>query len=299
MKGKTRATIRDKIPVPQRAPVRKSSMDMEWWKSFFEFGGVILLFLTFAFGAGFMLTGKKVNERQSERLRTFDSDLTTAKTDLEAQKERAAKAEGQLAGLQKSAADAKSAQQSVEIELEKQRAQNMDAQARLDIEREHLLVLERETGWRRINVLEVAKDLKGFAGTQFMVRYVNNPECFRLMDLISMALQDAGWKPTLQEKIPVDNSGFSDAVEINFARISGLQAKTSESTVDAGQTLWKVLGKQEGIGPAISGVTDINHPEFGTIAPAIGPGTPVGLNVVVISIGWQRESFGDVPTKLR
>lgn len=39
-------------------------MDVEWWKSFFEIGGVVLLFLTFAFGAGFMLTGKKVNERQ-------------------------------------------------------------------------------------------------------------------------------------------------------------------------------------------------------------------------------------------
>jgi uncharacterized protein HemX len=66
-------------------------MDVEWWKSFFEIGGVVLLFLTFAFGAGFMLTGKVSYERQTERLRSFDKDLTAAKTALATQQELAAK----------------------------------------------------------------------------------------------------------------------------------------------------------------------------------------------------------------
>jgi hypothetical protein len=84
-------------------------MDMEWWKSFFESGGVILLFLTFAFGAGFMLTSKQIGERQSVRLRKFDSDLTSAKSELAKQQERAAKAEGGIANAMQKAAEANKA----------------------------------------------------------------------------------------------------------------------------------------------------------------------------------------------
>jgi len=63
-------------------------MSLESWKSFFEIGGVVLLFLTFAFGTGALLTGKVVNQRQENQLRRFDSDLTTAKTALSDQQER-------------------------------------------------------------------------------------------------------------------------------------------------------------------------------------------------------------------
>ncbi|HEY2471512.1 MAG TPA: hypothetical protein VGI45_27230 [Terracidiphilus sp.] len=53
-----------------------------------------------------MLTGKKVNERQTERLRKFDSDLTGAKTELAKQQERAAKAEGNIALAEQHAKEA-------------------------------------------------------------------------------------------------------------------------------------------------------------------------------------------------
>lgn len=76
-------------------------MPVEWWKSFFEIGGVALLFLTFAFGAGFMLTGKIVNERQAKQLRQFESDLTAAKTALSEQQERTAAMEVEALSLQK------------------------------------------------------------------------------------------------------------------------------------------------------------------------------------------------------
>ena len=75
-------------------------MPIEWWKSFFEIGGVVLLFLTFAFGAGFVITGKIVGERQEEKLRLFDKDLTAAKTELVKQQALAATAERNLLELQ-------------------------------------------------------------------------------------------------------------------------------------------------------------------------------------------------------
>src|SRR5712692_9128975 len=81
-------------------------MSLEGWKSLFEIGGAILLFLTFIFGAGVVITGNWINERQAERLRQFDKSLTDAKTDLLSQEERAANAERDAADAKKVAAEA-------------------------------------------------------------------------------------------------------------------------------------------------------------------------------------------------
>ena len=51
------------------------SMSLEFWKSFFEIGGVLLLFLTFVFGAGALVVSTKINERQAEEIRQFDANL--------------------------------------------------------------------------------------------------------------------------------------------------------------------------------------------------------------------------------
>jgi hypothetical protein len=46
-------------------------MSLEGWKSFFEIGGVALLFLTFIFGAGLVLTTNRINRKQAGELRDF------------------------------------------------------------------------------------------------------------------------------------------------------------------------------------------------------------------------------------
>jgi hypothetical protein len=74
-------------------------MSVEAWKSLFDVLTVVLLGLTFAAGAGVLITGNIINRRQEEKLRNFDVDLTAAKAGLAAQQERAAKAEEQLARL--------------------------------------------------------------------------------------------------------------------------------------------------------------------------------------------------------
>src|SRR5437016_6915055 len=102
-------------------------MDVEWWKSFFEIGGVALLFLTFAFGAGFMITGKVVNDRQSEQLRKFEANLTGARTELGKQQERAARAERDAADAKSMAANVND--KALRLEAEAARARERAAKA--------------------------------------------------------------------------------------------------------------------------------------------------------------------------
>lgn len=50
-------------------------MSIEAWKSFFDNGALVLLFLTFAFGAGILITGNIINERQAKEIKQFGIDL--------------------------------------------------------------------------------------------------------------------------------------------------------------------------------------------------------------------------------
>jgi len=50
-------------------------MLIESLKSFFDTGAVILLFLTFLFGVGVLITGNIINQRQAIQIRQFEKDL--------------------------------------------------------------------------------------------------------------------------------------------------------------------------------------------------------------------------------
>ena len=106
-------------------------MSVEFWKSLFDVAAVVLLFLTFAAGAGVLITGNIINKRQDVKLRKFDSDLTKAKSDVASQESRAA-------ALEIEAADAKSAQQQVQIELAKQQTITANAEKDLATLRERI-----------------------------------------------------------------------------------------------------------------------------------------------------------------
>src|SRR5882762_2863815 len=81
-------------------------MSLEAWKSFLEWGGIVLLAATVFFGAGALLVNSRLSALQAEKLRQFDKDLTDAKTDLGKQQERAAKAEAQIASADAASKDA-------------------------------------------------------------------------------------------------------------------------------------------------------------------------------------------------
>lgn len=117
----------------------------EFWKSIFEGFGVVLLGLTFAAGLGFWYFGRRVNDFQVERLRTFDRDLTDAKTELAKQQGRAAKAEQDVAELKK---------------------QNLITEGNLENEKLARLKIEETYAWREFSKkdqLEIVSQLNSFS----------------------------------------------------------------------------------------------------------------------------------------
>lgn len=99
-------------------------MSLESWKALFEIGGVILLFLTFVFGAGALITSNRINALQEVRLRQFSQTLTDSQTESGKQQVRAADADARVAGLEKDAAEAKT-------ELAKQQEKTASAERSL------------------------------------------------------------------------------------------------------------------------------------------------------------------------
>jgi hypothetical protein len=176
-------------------------MSLEGWRAFFETGGVILLFLTFVFGAGAVLTSKRINEKQAEELRQFSLNLA-------AQQERAAKAE-QVAAEAKStaanandrtlvletdAANAKATQQRVETDLAKQ--QERAAKAEKD-----LLELQQRMKPRQLSIEEASHLKEALKASQIrgvieVMCILGDSESKAFAVQLDTILKAAGWETT-------------------------------------------------------------------------------------------------------
>ena len=169
-------------------------MSVEVWKTFFDIAAVVLLFLTFLAGVGVLFTGNIINSRQSEQLRQFNLGLTKAKTDLSVQQERAANADARVAGLEKSASNAKTAQEQVEKELEAQRELTARAQKEAS---DAALALAKFKEPRTIppdrQEASIAA-LKPFAGQKFALAVFPDPEPLALIRTLDVLLKAAGWQ---------------------------------------------------------------------------------------------------------
>jgi hypothetical protein len=214
-------------------------MSIEALKSFFDVGAVVLLFLAFAFGAGVLITGNVINDRQAERLRQFDKQLTDAKTKLGEQEVLAADAQKNLAGIQKDAADAKAAQQRVETDLAKakERAAGLEIEA-LKFRRELLRQGPRANLIAGENRRKLVDALKPFTNQKVDVRhsasiFMINGRVMQTTplgdDVLSLAnalvgvLKEAGWSmpPKL---LPARFMGQGITVEIVHESSRGTKA---------------------------------------------------------------------------
>lgn len=184
-------------------------MDVERWKAFFEIGGVALLFLTFAFGAGFMLTSKKVNERQSERLRTFDSDLTGAKTELAKQQKRAADAEANIKLAEQHAAEASAKAEGFRLDIAKSNQAAAQAQAQVagamaEAAKANLELAKIKSPRTFALPQETLSALQQFPGTEYTFSAVaGDEESVSFLKQIDSVLQSAGWKRVKPDQTPV------------------------------------------------------------------------------------------------
>ncbi len=183
-------------------------MSLELWKSIFEYGGVILLFLTFVFGAGVVIATNRINERQAGELRDFNKKLTDAQTELEKQKERASIADGKVAGLQTAASDAKAAQQRVEKDLAVAQKEAADSELAL---RRYVDLVARSVSPRRIDSKKFLELLKGQPKGTVEIWYVPNDEeasTFASQLAYWLGPKGAGWGVSALKPLP--DTGVSE-----------------------------------------------------------------------------------------
>lgn len=152
----------------------------------FDVGAVVLLFLTFAFGAGALITGRVIDRRKEAQIKQFDKDLTDAKIELGKQEERAANAERAASALRKDAEEAK-------LATEK---------------------LKQVVAWRVIEpkaAVELEKILSTKPGS-VNLRYTDgDPEALFLAIQISQILGKAKWQ------IAPGSEKFANAIEFGIA----------------------------------------------------------------------------------
>jgi hypothetical protein len=166
-------------------------MSPENWKSFFEFGGVVLLALTFIFGAGALFFSHQVNALQEEHLRQFDKDLTEAKRALGEQQERAANADARVASLEQDAANAKTIAATAE---------------------QSLLELQQHLAHRRISKSDHDKfvaSLLPYQGSAVALTEFGELEAGQFADDIISVFRDAKWNVALSLKNTISPPFYS------------------------------------------------------------------------------------------
>jgi hypothetical protein len=152
-------------------------MSTELWKSIFDWATVILIALTVVSGSGALITSSVISRRQEVRTRQFDKDLTSAKTELGKQQERAARLESENLSLK--------------TDLEKAKAEAAKAQLEL---RRYIDHVDRKAGPRRLDrerFLEQLKDKP--TGMAFVTYKPEDMEAYQFATQISSLLQTAGW----------------------------------------------------------------------------------------------------------
>lgn len=204
-------------------------MSAEALKAVFDWLAVVLVGLAFLAGAGALITGNILGDRQAARLKEFDKGLTQAKTDLAMQQERAAKAEGMIASAEQHASEASAKAEGFRLEIAE--ANESAARANEMAEQERLArvkIEERLGGWRLSEDAQgrVAEALRPFAGTHFSL--TANPVEVDFLETIDRILTDSGWI----RDAPVDDEGKPATIVLSnkalVASFSGLSVLVSE-----------------------------------------------------------------------
>jgi hypothetical protein len=180
------------------------SMSLESLKSLFEWGGIALLAFTVFFGAGALLVNSRLGHIQEDKIREFDKELTSAKTELGKQQERAANADAKVAGLQTDAASAKT-------EMAKQQARAATAEQSLLELQEHLKP-RRLTDKQSAAFVAILGTLPN-AGIKFGHTWAGGDEAFNLLQQLLGLFKKANWK------VPAQSSEMSNHLDLQLVGI--------------------------------------------------------------------------------
>ncbi|MDR5729602.1 MAG: hypothetical protein RB191_19470 [Terriglobia bacterium] len=265
-------------------------MSVEVLKAIFDWLAVVLVGLTFIAGAGALITGNILSDRQTARLKEFDKSLTQAKTDLATQQERAAKAEGQIAS-----AYAASKEAVAKVAIAEARVAEASAKAesfRLDIAKANKSAAEAQAQVASASAeaaranLELAKlktprnltpeqqehigaAISQFANTPYDLWVSTDSDSTALMGQIDAALQVGKWE-------------FHTSGDIQFANKAGIIAASGVQIHIAQESVVK-------LGPPAIALADALRAEGIDIKTVYsdGPGTNTNMdkNRVHVFIG--------------
>ncbi len=204
-------------------------MSVEALKSFFDVGTVVLLFLTFAFGAGVLITGNVINSRQAKQLRQFDRDLTDAKTELGKQQERAAHAERDVAEAKKAAGDADAKAEGFRRDIATANERAADANKVAEGERlARVRIEEKLAGWKLDGGAQqrIISKIKQYEKTPFDLG--TNPNELTFMETMDSILVGSGWTRQIPSSDnPLFNLLLNGKARINY--VSGIYIEIAAS----------------------------------------------------------------------
>ena len=158
--GRSATTRKSTAMMPRTMTSGSSKMllSVETWKSIFDTGAVVLVFITGAFAAGGLITGNRINRKQAEK----------------------------ILQLETVASEARAAQQAIELDLSKQQELTAEAQ-------KELLELQNATLPRNFDPSILAKKLAHFSGTPVAFFSLADLEPSMATGLITRAVSEAGW----------------------------------------------------------------------------------------------------------
>lgn len=158
-------------------------MSLEGWNNFWQWSSAIAAGVTFVAGAGAIITGNRLSDRQRAEL------VATQRAAAEANNSAA------QAGEHAAAANERAGRLELEAAAQRERA----AKAERD-----LLELQKRTSPRQLNRDAFLRALEGQPKLPVQILYLrDDPDSFRLSIEIREALRTARWSVTEPEPIPV------------------------------------------------------------------------------------------------
>lgn len=177
-------------------------MSLEGWKAFFEIGGVVLLLLTFAFGAGALIVNNRLNAIQAKELGDFRLKFEEEQQKTALAQKEAAEAK-QIAGgfevaistAKQQAAEANAKAEGFRLDIANANQRAADANRIAEEERLKRVQIEERMKPRSLKLSPQALSaLKSYKGTEYTFSSVfADEESITLLKQLDSILLSAGW----------------------------------------------------------------------------------------------------------
>ena len=211
-------------------------MSLEGWKAFFEIGGVVLLLLTFAFGAGALIVNNRLNAIQAKELGDFRLKFEEEQQKTAFAQKEAAEAK-QIAGgfeiaistANQRAAEANAKAEGFRLDIAKSNERAAEAVQKAEEERlARVRIEEKLAGWKLDAPAQarIIEKLKKYAKTPFDLGA--NPVEMAFMETMDGVLGSAGWTRQMPKPDnPLASILLNGKARINY--VSGIYVEFAQS----------------------------------------------------------------------